>query len=309
MNHIVNAVSRKVYKFRCDQVLKNIVNVRAFETDLSNDVIVLSLIGKKVVHSYLLAIKSFLFWFHDVDVHILNDGTLDDSDKELIKSHISNVIFHEYDELDMRTLPRKNCWERLVLLLTLAKEKYVIQLDSDIIINGPLVELKQAIKDESSFILGDPKWSSPVPVNYISHIASQWDTTHVQVQSEQALSNLPMFSNSSFHYIRGCAGFTGLPKGEGYLDELEKFSNQMKSTLGVEVWNKWGSEQVASNVIASMANGAHVLPWPKYQTHMFPDTSEPLDNSSVVHFMGTCRYRRNAYKNLAHKVIKQLGLD
>ncbi|MGF1681319.1 hypothetical protein [Photobacterium minamisatsumaniensis] len=308
MNYIVNAISKKIYKFRCDQVLKKVVNVRTFDTEFSNDVIVLSLIGKKVVHSYLLAIKSFLYWFHDVDVHILNDGTLDENDKALIERHISNVIFHEYDELDMRSLPRKNCWERLVLLLTLAKEKYVIQLDSDIVINGPLVELKNAIKDESSFILGDPKWSSPVPVNYISHIANRWDSSHVQVQSEQTLSKLPMFKDSSFHYIRGCAGFTGIPKGDNYLNDLETFSNQMKSILGEEVWNQWGSEQVASNVIASTANGAHVLPWPKYQTHMFPDTSEPLDNSSVVHFMGTCRYRRNAYKKLANKVIKQLDL-
>ncbi|WP_261858315.1 hypothetical protein [Photobacterium sanguinicancri] len=308
MNHIIQAVSRRFNKLACDQVMKKIITTAPTSHIGSNDVAVLSMIGKRVINDYLVAIKSFLFWYPEVSVHVLSDGTLDDSDRLLIRSHIHSVTFYTYNDVSMEGLPTGNCWERLVTLLNLAETRYVIQLDSDIVVNAAIPEVKSAVESQVSFVIGDPNWSQAVPLDELSRLASQNLSQHVQSQSEHVMSRIPSLHDKSVCYLRGCAGFTGIPKGVNKLALLRQFSQEMAAILGEEKWSEWGSEQVASNFIASTCQGGHVLPWPQYQTYMFPQSTTRLEKTSLIHFMGTCRYRHGEYKKAVNRALTMLSL-
>lgn len=105
-------------------------------------------------------------------------------------------------------------------------------------------------------------------------------------------------------YCRGCAAFASFPKGTDLLRELANFSSEMEQKLGVSKWNEWGSEQLASNVMISLTEKPHILPWPAYQNYGFPFDETIDDNgSSLIHFVGSHRYDNGAYRRLALKVI------
>src|SRR3546814_1079040 len=61
------------------------------------------------------------------------------------------------DDVDTGPCPRGGCWERLLTLLDMRADAYVIQLDSDTIALGDIPEVVEAITSNRSFtLLGDP---------------------------------------------------------------------------------------------------------------------------------------------------------
>ncbi|MGF1685688.1 hypothetical protein L4C36_03225 [Photobacterium japonica] len=306
MHHWIDRITRTVGKVFCDKQLVKILHSEPVTCQSETPVLVFSMIGHRVVNDYLVAVKTLLQRCPVSQVHILNDGSLTTGDRATLQHHLPHLVIHEYADVDMTGLPRGNCWERLVTLLTLAEDNYVIQLDADIVVNGDIAEVLVAIVHNDAFLLGSPEWSVPLSMNEMSSIAKHWGECHIQGRSEQEFAGLPLFQQTTASYFRGCAAFVGLPAGTQYLPLLKQFSAQMTQALGEDKWNTWGSEQVASNVIVSSAKGAHVLPWPKYQTFMFPPTEHPHDEASLIHFMGTCRYQRGAYRRIATQAMQDL---
>ncbi|PSU35574.1 hypothetical protein [Photobacterium lutimaris] len=305
MSVLLDKITTKINKFKCDRALRKVAMTVPASFSSPHNVVILSMVGKRVIYDYLVAIKSFLLYIGVKEVHVLSDGTLDDEDTCILSEHVPGIVIHHADELDMSELPRGNCWERLAMLLTLAKDNYVIQLDADIVINGELHEVSQAIGDNRGFILGNEKWKKPVSMQEMANIAKQWDSCHIQGFSEKHFDRLPLFNESDCHYFRGCAAFIGLPASEHYLPILRKFSAQMENEIG-DKWNLWGSEQVSSNVICSLSPGMSMLSWPKYQTYQFPLSNEPVKKASLIHFMGTYRYHNNMYKKIASDAISNM---
>lgn len=299
-------VKRRIDKRICDIAFTRALHTPAMPCKESNDVIVFSMMGKAVIAPYIVAVKSFLYWFKPVSVQVLSDGSLDADDIRLLEQHIPNIKVTDISEVDTGGLPTGSCWERLIKLIELTEHAYVIQLDSDIVANGPMPEILQAIEDKHSFVIGSPEWQEPVPVSYLSELAKKWPYKHVQTYTEQVMSSAPMFQENDVRFLRGCAGFSGFPKGTVNKKDLELFSNQMEQAVGREIWYNWGSEQVASNYLASICPGAHVLPWPKYQTYKHPLPMGPVTNASLVHYMGTNRYDDGAYRKMGLKAIDRL---
>lgn len=303
MNNLYQFFLTKLYKSLCNRKLRQVSITSPFTYDSKHDVVVLSMVGKRVVYDYLVAIKSFLMKVDVKEVHILSDGTLDSSNIATLTQHLPQLKIHYVDELDMSGLPTGNCWERLVTLLSLAEKSYVIQLDADIVINGDLDEINQAIANNVGFILGNEKWSTPVSAQEMSDIAQQWSSEHIQGFSERYFNRINILDDVK--YFRGCAAFVGLPASDSYLPLLKTFSAAMENAIG-DRWYSWGSEQVASNVICSFADGIFMLPWPKYQTYQFPVSNTPIEDASLIHFMGTYRYHGNKYTNIASKAISAM---
>ncbi|KHT64184.1 hypothetical protein RJ45_07870 [Photobacterium gaetbulicola] len=302
---LLEKITTKINKYRCDKTLRQVAMTVPASYSSPYNVAILSMVGKRVVYDYLVAVKSFLLYVGVKEVHVLSDGTLDVDDIRVLNQHVPGIIIHDADELDMSHLPRGNCWERLVMLLTLAKDHYVIQLDADIVINGEMGEVSKAIAANHGFILGNEKWKKPVSMKEMASIAKEWGSCHIQGYSEQYFDRLPLFSESDCQYFRGCAAFVGLPASEHYISILRQFSAQMEAEIG-DKWYLWGSEQVSSNVICSLSPGMSMLSWPKYQTYQFPLSNEPIKNASLIHFMGTYRYHKNMYKKIAQDAISSM---
>ncbi|MCE0493270.1 hypothetical protein [Vibrio salinus] len=300
-------IKRKLEKYDCEKQIKKVLDTPPSSYQKSDDVIIFSMIGKKYLAAYLVAIKSFLYWFNNVNVHILNDGTLDEEDYNILSYHIPGIAISHIADVDVGDMPHGGCWERLIKLLDLLQKSYVIQLDSDIVVTGPMTEISQYIEQKHSFTIGNPRWSETASIQYISDIAKKWNSTHVQTYSEVAMPSLPMFKNTDFKITRGCAGFSGFPKGSVNKETLAKFSIQMEKAIGKEKWSEWGSEQVASNFLISTCSGSHILKWPKYQNFLHPKSNEPIECSCLIHFMGTNRYDKGAYKKTVKNIITSLN--
>lgn len=307
MNAWTYRITRRFSQFFCDKQLSKILHSQPVSLKPDASAVVFSMVGHRVIHEYLVAVKTFLSRCQRAQVHILNDGSLTAHDRTLLAHHLPRIVIHEFADADMTGLPKGNCWERLVTLLTLARDHYVIQLDADIVVNGDLTEVLIAIEQQRAFLLGSPEWANALSMKDMSAIAQHWGDCHIQGRSEQEFARLPLFQNQTAQYFRGCAAFVGLPPSPHYLPMLRQFSVQMTSALGEEKWHTWGSEQVASNVIVSAAHGAHVLPWPKYQTYQFPPTSQDHDLASLIHFMGTYRYQGGTYRRIAASAMLALG--
>src|SRR3546814_2103893 len=65
-------------------------------------------------------------------------------------------------------------------------------------------------------------------------------------------------------YVRGCAGFAGFARGGDARMLAETFSQEATRLLGAERWARWGSEQVASNMIVANDPNALLLPYDHY---------------------------------------------
>jgi hypothetical protein len=259
---------------------------------------------------YLVAIKSFLYNFTIGSVYVLNDGSLTDSDIELLKHHVPGITVHHINEVECAGFPVGNTWERLLYYVDLSQDAYVIQLDSDIISLKPMMDLHQAIREERGFIIGNgPAWEKAIDVNYLSSLIHNWTSNsssgHVQIASEAVFHLMTAFKQST-DYFCGCSAFTGLPRAQINRQMLLDFSLQVIAEIGIKKWNEWGSEQVACSVMISKTKNPGILPWLCYQNHGFPSLYKSnIDTASLIHFIGTYRNYDSSYRRLASQFIKE----
>jgi hypothetical protein len=253
---------------------------------------------------YLVAIKSFLHHLGYGNVEVVSDGTLTTDDIALIQRHVPGAQVTQMADVDVGTCPSGNCWERLVRILELIEDRYVIQLDSDTLTTAAIPEIHQAIQSQSAFLVGNPIWPEPTDVRYVSLMTRRWQDGHIQIAAEQVFADLHCMIG--VEYCRGSAGFSGFPVQKDAFQRLQVFSAEIEAKLGRKRWEEWGSEQVASNVIVSMSQGAHVLPWPKYQNFGLPKAAEH-GACAFYHFLGTHRFDGRLYARLTREAIRKLG--
>jgi hypothetical protein len=257
----------------------------------------------------LLALKSFLKQFGQGYVDLLDDGSLTPEDYALFEEHIPHLTITHINDLDIGKCPAGGCWERLIHILELSKNAYVIQVDTDTLTIGPVADLFDFYKSNQAFTVGSPAWPNAIDLEYLKLVMGNNKGTHVQVSAERELHSTNAIDIKQ--YLRGCAAFTGFPKGTLSFDDLERFSIEMETKLGKNKWHEWGSEQFASNVMISLCDKAEILPWPKYQNFGFPklnakQTVLDFDSKvSVLHFIGSNRFVDDTYAELSKKFIKE----
>ena len=270
----------------------------------NSEVKIVSMLGHTQVNMFILALKSFVRFYPWVTIDILDDTTLINEDHSVLKHHIPGVNIISIDTIDTQDCPKRNCWERLVYIVEQSKNSYVIQLDSDTLTLNPCLDVYTAINNNQGFVIGGRPWTTSISTKNMSYIASSWKNNHIQVVAERALSSLNTTKN--INYLRGCAAFTGFAKNSLEMAWLNSFSNEMTEAIGKEKWNQWGSEQLASNIILSNSEKAHILAWPQYQNFMFPETKSIPENENLIHFIGSNRYKKRIYEKLAKQLIEQI---
>jgi hypothetical protein len=219
----------------------------------------------------------------------------------LLEEHIPGVCILTLEDHRSAKCPRGGCWERLVAVADNVTERYVIQLDADTLSIGPLAEVEECIRGERAFIIGTWDDQRPETARERWEVATKLaraNKVHVQVLAEAHLDSLQGFDG--MRYIRGCAGFSGFPRGSFSRNDVENISMQMDQALGSR-WHEWGTEQFTSNLIVANTASPTVLPHPKYC-----DCTQYRGGAVFVHFIGTCRFSGDRYRSLGRREIALL---
>lgn len=267
-------------------------------------VVLFSMIGTRVLLPYLVAAKSLHSRLGRGRFVILDDGTLTAADKEVLAHHLDRPEIRSIAAVDPAPCPKGGCWERLLTLLELRRENYVIQLDSDTVTLGPVPELAEAITAGRNFTLRGDAGAQLHPVgHFAADLGALPPGSHIQAKAEAAMATLAGQVGGLSHYVRGCAGFAGFAPGGRGRDLPDRFSTAATALLG-PAWSEWGSEQVMSNVIVANEGDPLLLPYDRYLNFW----NEPVGPAAAfVHFVGTYRFHRGAYQQAAAGAIAALG--
>ena len=269
-------------------------------------VVIFSMIGTRVLLPYLVAAKSLHTRLGRGRFAILDDGTLTEADKRLLEVHLGRPELRSFAGVDLGDCPRGGCWERLLTLLELRRDNYVIQLDSDTVTLGPVDEIAQAIDQGRDFTLRGEAGSAWLPVtSFAADFADLPVSAHVQMKIEALLPQVAPAAGGLTHYVRGCAGFAGFAPGGPGRELADAFSRAASTRLGPEVWAQWGSEQVMSNLYIANEGQPVLLPYDRYLNFW----NEPIaSKAAFVHFVGTFRYHGGAYAAAARQALDALSV-
>lgn len=263
------------------------------------DIRFVSLLQHKDVTPYLVAIKSVYCMIGEGAVIVLNDGSLLDADMAVIRHHVPEVDFRHIRDVDTSGFQKGGCWERLLTILDVARDYYVIQVDADLVGHGEDEDLRGLYRSNIPFALGNKEVPGRVSFEAMSAWIEQtgWAPDHVAIAAERAMKHMNL--NCDPHYIRGSAGFSGFPKGLDFKDHLAAFHREMERLVG-PAWTEWGSEQVASNFVVATSGPAVELGPPHYVNN---HPGRAVDQARLVHYFGTYRYFQGRYKRAAERVI------
>lgn len=305
VSDLSNLPARIVRRLREQWFPRQIAGILATPPVTARDdgLVLFSMIGTRVLLPYIVAAKSLHARLGAGRFVILDDGTLTGRDKALLAHHCDNPQVIPIASVATGPCPRGGTWERLLTILDLRRENYVIQFDSDTVTTGAVPEVVQSIELNRCFTIRGDDDAEILPVAEIARRHRGHPTTHVQAALEGCMDKLEVPSLSDPHYVRGCSGFTGFArKAEGRSLAVE-FSQAAEALLGRAKWDEWGSEQVTSNFVVANAEGALLLPYDRYMN--FWDEGVPAD-VRFVHFIGTYRFHRGAYAAACRKVIAEL---
>lgn len=272
-------------------------------------VIFFSMIGTRVLLPYLVSIKSLWHQLRCGRVVILDDGTLTASDKAILAQHLGSPKIIAISDVTTGECPVGGTWERLLTILDLRADAYVIQLDSDTVTVGPVPEIAEAIAARRDFTLRGEAGAEIRPLAAFSAAAtgpSHYSNprAHVQGAIESGMGELDLPELEAPAYVRGCSGFAGFAPNADGRSVAEAFSREARKLLGAERWAQWGSEQVTSNFIVANQADPLLLPYDRYMN--FWDEGVPAD-ARLIHFIGTHRYDGSAYSDATRRALQLLS--
>lgn len=269
-------------------------------------VILFSMIGTRVLLPYLVAAKSVHARLQRGRFVVLDDGTLTAGDRRTLAWHLGDPAIIAIADVDTGSCPRGGTWERLLTILDLRTDAFVIQIDSDVVAVGPLEEVAAAIIAGRSFTL---RGEASATIQPLPDIAA-WAATHgdrngqhVQSAIELTMNRIEIPGMDALRYVRGCSGFAGFAPGRSGRALAEAFAREAERLLGKARWAEWGSEQVTSNFVIANEPDSVLLPYDRYLNYW----NSPIGaEASLVHFIGTYRYHRGAYVRAVQQAIARL---
>ena len=246
------------------------------------------------VRPWLVAVKSVAAMVGEGEFSVIDDGSLTAADRALLSMHLLGLHILALDDIPTNGFPRGNTWERLLAILDWCRDRYVIQVDADLVVRAPLPEVVEAVQANRGFTFAGEPTARLKSLADASEQARQANCDHVQFVAERQLIELP--GAAAYRYVRGCSGFAGFPRGCGRAD-VAALSQFMQAQLGTR-WHEWGTEQAASNFVVANSTDPVVLPWSRQV--------RDIAASALVHFVGTHRYENGLFTRTSQAAIKQL---
>jgi len=300
VTRIYHRVRRDYFRSQYQQTVRDVLSTKPLQRG-ELPFVLLSMVHKRDVCSYLVAVKSFTHFLNPGCIVVVCDPSIDQHDRATLMSHVPHLELREADEFTHPDIPRGGTWERLFAISIYARDNYVVQLDADTLTVHPIPEVLEAISNHQGFVLGE-KPDTPIrDLHAVRENALPWmqPGAHIQgiVETEMVNVGLP----SDARYIRGCSGFAGFPPSTKMQDTMTDFSRRMRAKLG-EDWKRWGTEQVTSNYLVSNAFGTRALPFPKYGT---PDCATA--ETAFYHFIGSMRFVNSKYQARSRQAIRLIS--
>lgn len=266
--------------------------------------VVLSMVGGRVLEPYLVAAKSLLRGLGGGRAVVIDDGTLSPADRAALARHMPGVEVLAIDSVDTGACPRGGTWERLLTILDLRADAYVVQVDSDTVTLGAIPEVVGAVRANRSFSLrGEPGAELADAAALAAALPPLPEPMHVQHAAERALPRLAL-PIAHPRYFRGCSGFAGFARSGGGRALAEAFSRENERLLGPERWGRWGSEQVTSNFVVANDPDPLLLPYDRYLNHT-GETVPP--DARFVHYLGEWRFNSGSYFDATRRAIRALA--
>jgi len=296
---VVQRLQRDYFRWQYKKVAQQILETRPLN---KGDVpfILLSMVQKRDVESYLVAVKSFAHFLNPSRVVVVCDPSIDEHDRAILTRHVPHIELRPADEFTHPSMPRGGTWERLFAISTFVRDNFVVQLDADTLTIQPIPEVLAAITSGTGFVLGEDEGT---PLRSLAATRERAlplvrPGAHIQSLSEAEMATVGLPDDA--RYVRGCSGFTGFPQTTHMQDQMIDFSQRMTGKLGAD-WKRWGTEQVTSNYLVANASGTKVLPFPKYGT---PDCARA--DTAFLHFIGSMRFVNSKYEATSRDAIKLL---
>jgi hypothetical protein len=272
-------------------------------------IVIFSMVGTKALYPYLVAAKSLFRQLGRGRIALLDDGTLTADDRRILAAHLGDPEIRTIAEAPRVAVPEGGCWERLVTLLELARDDYVIQLDSDTVTLGSVPEVTEAAARNLPFTMAgeseaEERGFLTLPRFLQAYYPNGGPAPDAQVHVQQAIeANWHLMPGAAdLSYVRGCAGFAGFPKGSPGAEAAAEFSAKAEAIVGKEKWASWGSEQVASNFLIANMAGARLLPADRYVNYW----NAPPGDAAFLHFIGTYRFHGFEYFRATRAAIAAL---
>jgi hypothetical protein len=266
----------------------------------------LSMVCHRDLAPYLMAIKSLYTGVGNGRAAVINDGSLTSGDLAILYHHVPGIEVLDITDIETAACPRGGTWERLVKIIERSNEDYVIQVDADTLVSAAIPEVIECWRDNRSFLLGTGSGQAISPAPDTARMVQDWIKTNgwteppVGTEAEASLDKLPDAAQRS--YVHASSGFAGFARGAFCMAELARFSMYMSEMLGLQRWNEWGSEQIASNYVLANAPRATVLPFSRYacfEPHL------KRGEHAFLHFIGTYRYHDGVYQRRAAEFISR----
>lgn len=270
------------------------------ETDVESNFCLATLLCDPDVNMYLLSVASFCRFIKPKQITVVSDK-LSEENCNVLRKCIPDILIVNAEEYRETELPVGGCWERFTYIMRNICENYMVQLDADILTIKRPDEVIDAISRNVSFSLTTKLGFEKMSFVNASYLVWERKSKHIQNEAEKVLKDCDNAENR--RYIRACAGFAGYAKNSFNIDQVIGFSREIESKIGREKWSEWGSEQVTSNYIIANSNDSVILPY-----NYYPFYEPGIDETDVklFHFIGTHRFKKKRYLNLARNLIKLL---
>jgi hypothetical protein len=260
---------------------------------------IVSMVHSRDLMMYILCMKAFYRRMGGGRIVAIIPADLPQAEQCLLQRHVQGIELQVIDEIDTGTCQRGGTWERLVFCLDHAKDKYVIQIDSDVFAFGRnLTEVLSFANGNVPFTMTDGTEIVPM------HAASGWaqedaQNNHIGHAVARAFERYP--GAEGLRYVHGSSGFTGFARGAMLRKEIETFHQEMSKLMGPR-WTEWGTEQCASNFAIANSPGAVVLPYPTYSSF---HPGGPRMEAKCLHFIGSHRFEEDFFAGRAREEIRR----
>ena len=298
MYKLRNQFHKKLYDLLCNGVLST-----PPLPSVDDGTVILSGVGKMDLVMYLVAIKSFYHEFGRGRIVLLVPDDFPDDKLRVLIKHVNPLKVIRDGEVRLGNCPKGGTWERIVSIMDLIRDYYVIQLDADTVTLKDVAEVRKCADTNRSFTIGTWPNQQIEPMSVSCERIKKVEGTHVQHLAEKNFDRLRNYKDC--RYVRGQSSFAGFAKGSFSHGKLEEFSQNMVQILGADKWNEWGSESVASNYVVANSDNSVVLPYPRYGRYLDGDGLN--SDSAFVHFEGTNRFKGGVYIQKSREVIARLG--
>jgi hypothetical protein len=300
VNRVIQRLKRDYFRSQYMKAVRQVLSTRPLVQG-KLPFLLLSMVQKRDVESYLVAVKSFACFANPERIVVVCDPSIDDQDRAIFRQHIPHIELRRADEFTHPNMPRGGTWERLFAISGFVRDHYVVQLDADTLTIQPIPEVIDAIRNDRGFVIVENESTPLKSLTATRECALPWmePGAHIQGIAETEMVNVGLPENA--RYVRGCSGFTGFPRSAQMQDVMIDFSRRMTDKLG-EDWKLWGTEQVTSNYLVANAAATTPLPFPKYCT---PDCA--TSETAFFHFIGSMRFVNNKYTHASQQAIRQIG--